>query len=109
MAGIDESVRQAAQSAETARQYGQIVEQNAQTIRDIEKNLDVILEAPRQAQAASQSAERAAGAVLLLEVVLLTACLPQGGVFGHGDKTPRPEFPGSPMAPAVQIQKSEEQ
>lgn len=52
---------------------------------------------------------RAAGAALLLEVVLLTACLPQGGVFGHGDKTPRPEFPGSPMAPAVQIQKREEQ
>ena len=60
MAGIDESVRQAAQSAETARQYGQIVEQNAQAIRDIEENLDVILEAPSQAQAASQSAERAA-------------------------------------------------
>lgn len=60
MAGIDESVRQAAQSAETARQYGQTVEQNAQAIRDIEENLDVILEAPSQAQAASQSAERAA-------------------------------------------------
>ena len=60
MAGIDESVRQAAQSAETARLYGQTVEQNAQAIRDIEENLDVILEAPSQAQAASQSAERAA-------------------------------------------------
>lgn len=60
MAGIDESVRQAAQSAETARQYGQIVEQNAQAIRDIEENLDVILEAPSQAQAASQSAAQAA-------------------------------------------------
>lgn len=60
MAGIDESVRQAGQSAETARLYGQIVEQNAQAIRDIEENLDVILEAPSQAQAASQSAAQAA-------------------------------------------------
>lgn len=37
-------------------------------------------------------------AVLLL--ALLAACLPQGGLFGHGDSAPRPEFAGSPMATA---------
>lgn len=35
-------------------------------------------------------------AALLL--ALLTACLPQGGIFGHGDSVPRSEFAGSPLA-----------
>ena len=48
-----------------------------------------------------------AWSALLLEVILLTACLPQGGAFGHGDRTPRPEFPGSPIAKAIQVQKKE--
>lgn len=34
----------------------------------------------------------------LLLAVLLAGCLPEGGIFGHGDSSPRPEFEGSPMA-----------
>lgn len=32
--------------------------------------------------------------ILWLMAAVLTSCLPSGGAFGHGDKTPRPEFPG---------------
>ena len=34
----------------------------------------------------------------LLLAVLLAGCLPEGGIFGHGGSSPRPEFAGSPMA-----------
>lgn len=50
---------------------------------------------------------RMAVAVLLLAAVL-SGCRPTGRLFGHGDTVPRPEFPGSPMAPAAQIQEREE-
>ena len=34
----------------------------------------------------------------LLLAVLLACCLPEGGIFGHGGSSPRPEFAGAPMA-----------
>lgn len=60
LARVQDSAAQAAASAETARQYGQIVEQNAQAIRDIEQSMDAIEAAPGYASQAAQSAAAAA-------------------------------------------------
>ena len=46
--------------------------------------------------------------VIMMLAGLLTACLPAGGSFGYPEKQPRPEFSGSPMAPAAEIQEMEE-
>lgn len=48
------------------------------------------------------------GLAVLLVAVLLTACFPEGGGFGHGDRMPRPEFAGSPMATPIRAQEMEE-
>lgn len=50
----------------------------------------------------------AVGLVILLLAELLAACLPTGGKFGCPQVQPRPEFSGSPMAPASEIQETEE-
>lgn len=60
MAKLQDSVAQAAASAETARQYGQIVEQNAQAIQDIEQNMGAIEAAPGYASQAAQGSAAAA-------------------------------------------------
>lgn len=57
---LENSVMQADTSARTAQRYGQIVEQNAQAIGDIETNLSAIKAAPANAQAAANSASAAA-------------------------------------------------
>lgn len=60
MTKLQDSVAQAAASAETARQYGQVVEQNAQAIGTVEENLEAIVAAPEYARQAGQSASAAA-------------------------------------------------
>lgn len=56
---VQQSVSQAAGYAQTAQQYGQIVEQNQTMIQAIEDNLDVIQKAPQNAQTAQQAANQA--------------------------------------------------
>lgn len=60
LAGMEQTAAQVAQNAETARQYGQIVADNAQGIAQISENLAEILSAADNARAAAQSAGQAA-------------------------------------------------
>lgn len=60
LAGMEQTAAQVAQNAETARQYGQIVADNAQEISQISENLGEILSAADNARAAAQSAGQAA-------------------------------------------------
>lgn len=60
MTKLQDSVAQAEADAATAQRYGQIVEQNARAIGDIEENLSAIKAAPANAQAAANSASAAA-------------------------------------------------
>lgn len=59
LAQVEQSVELTRQNAETAQQYGQIVADNAQGIRAIEENLEIILSAPECAQTAVVSAGEA--------------------------------------------------
>lgn len=60
LAGMEQTAAQVAKNAETARQYGQIVADNAQGIEQISENLEEILSAADNARAAAQSAGQAA-------------------------------------------------
>ena len=56
---VQDAVQRTEVAAQTAEQYGQIVEQNRAAIQAIEDNLDVIQQAPQAAQDAQQAAEQA--------------------------------------------------
>lgn len=56
---VQDAVERTEAAAQTAEQYGQIVEQNQSAIQAIENNLDVIQQAPQAAQDAQKAAEQA--------------------------------------------------
>lgn len=56
---VQDAVQRTESAAQTAEQYGKIVEQNQTMIQAIKDNLDVIQKAPQNAQTAQQAAEQA--------------------------------------------------
>ena len=56
---VQDAVQRTEAAAQTAKQYGTIVQQNQAAIQAIEDNLDVIQQAPQAAQDAQQAAEQA--------------------------------------------------
>ena len=56
---VQDAVQRTEAAAQTAEQYGKIVEQNQTMIQAIKDNLDVIQKAPQNAQTAQQAAEQA--------------------------------------------------
>lgn len=56
---VQDAVQRTEAAAQTAEQYGTIVQQNQEAIQAIEDNIDVIKQAPQNAQTAQQAAEQA--------------------------------------------------